>query len=295
MKITIGADPEIFVHDRRKNHYISAHDLIPGTKKNPYGIKYGAVQVDGVALEYNIEPASSPAQFTAYNMAVLRTLNHMVQQKNNAYSLIFKPTIHFPVEYFEKEIPADAKVLGCDPDYNAYTGEINHPPSTKKPMRTGSGHIHIGWTENADPLSPAHFFDCISVVKQLDHTLGFLSSVWDEDTERQELYGKMGTFRPKPYGVEYRVLSNAWLRYPRLYPWIFNTVKTSLADLERGRRYAELANLPFDSIRFPEEFPMDLTKHTHDKANYNEIRKNLNILYDINFKPALLNQEISFA
>ena len=295
MRLTVGADPEVFVHSKKLNHYISAHNLIPGTKKNPYGIKYGAIQVDGVALEYNIEPAESPTQFTSYNMAVLRTLNHMIQQKDNGYSLVLKSTVYFPEPYFKKEIPAEAKVLGCDPDFNAYTGEINNPPETKKPMRTGSGHIHIGWTEKADPMSPAHFYDCISVVKQLDHCLGFLSGEWDKDIERQELYGKMGTFRPKPYGVEYRVLSNAWLKYPRLYPWIFNTIKTSLEHLEKGRRYAEGANLFFDSFDFPNSFPPNLEKTRHSKENYEATKRNLALLYDIPFDATLLDQEISFA
>ena len=29
---------------------------------------------------------------------------------------------------------------------------------------------------------------------------------------RRELYGAPGSFRPKPYGMEYRPLSNAWLK-----------------------------------------------------------------------------------
>ena len=48
---------------------------------------------------------------------------------------------------------------------------------------------------------------------------------WDKDKDRIQLYGKNACFRPKPYGVEYRALSVAWLKYPDLYSWIFDTAK----------------------------------------------------------------------
>ena len=34
-----------------------------------------------------------------------------------------------------------------------------------------------------------------------------------------------GAFRPKPFGVEYRALSNAWVKYPMLHTWVFDSAK----------------------------------------------------------------------
>jgi len=44
---------------------------------------------------------------------------------------------------------------------------------------------------------------------------------------RRELYGKAGAMRPKPYGWEYRVLSNYWMFEDKLVAWVYN--QTALA------------------------------------------------------------------
>ena len=56
-QILVGCDPEVFVAKGGK--FISAHGMIPGTKKAPHKVERGAVQVDGMALEFNIDPAAS--------------------------------------------------------------------------------------------------------------------------------------------------------------------------------------------------------------------------------------------
>ncbi len=57
MTMLIGADPEVFLKVGKKN--ISSHGLINGDKKNPLKVDKGAVQIDGTALEFNIDPAST--------------------------------------------------------------------------------------------------------------------------------------------------------------------------------------------------------------------------------------------
>ncbi len=52
VNFTIGADPEIFL--RRRGKAFSAHGVIPGTKKEPHNVEKGAVQVDGMAVEFNV-------------------------------------------------------------------------------------------------------------------------------------------------------------------------------------------------------------------------------------------------
>jgi len=52
--------------------------------------------------------------------------------------------------------------------------------------------------------------------------LGIPSVHLDTDTLRKSLYGKAGAFRPTSYGLEYRVLSNFWLKSEELTKWAYN-------------------------------------------------------------------------
>lgn len=207
MSVKIGCDPEFFLLDTKTNKHVSAHGMIPGTKAEPHPVDGGAVQVDGMALEFNIDAASSWEEFNGNISKVLKQLRDMVDPR---YEFSFVPVAHFGTEYIEAQ-PAEAKELGCDPDYNAYTGTINPKPDGSLGIRTASGHIHIGWTEGQDISHPDHIEACQMMTKKLDLWTGLTARLWDTDRIRQTMYGQFGTYRPKHYGVEYRTLSNSWL------------------------------------------------------------------------------------
>lgn len=216
----VGADPELFLIDSEGN-FRSAHNVIQGNKVNAMPVEKGAVQVDGVAAEFNIFPASTAIEFSANIRTVLTQLNKMVKEKNPKLSLMVKPTATFDKQYFRK-LPKAVKALGCTADWDAYTGKIFDKPDNRQPMRTGGGHVHIGWTENANPSDDSHIFDASEATKQLDAVLYHSSLLWDDDQERRKMYGKIGCFRSTTYGVEYRPLSNAWVADPDLQLWVFN-------------------------------------------------------------------------
>jgi hypothetical protein len=232
MEVKIGCDPEVFVQNPNSLQFLCAHNMIPGDKANPHRVPFGAVQVDGMALEFNTDPASTEEEFLHHVKAVYHELERMVP----GYKLACVPFAQFEQEYFDNCDPY-AKVLGCDPDFNAWTGLKNAPPAPTEPVRTASGHIHIGWTEGADIESASHFADCIEVVKQLDYGLGVNSLLYDTDNRRRSLYGNAGAFRPKPYGVEYRVLSNAWLLDDELIGWVYRATRASVDALEAGNNW----------------------------------------------------------
>ena len=52
----------------------------------------------------------------------------------------------------------------------------------------------------------------------------------DSCTKRREMYGQAGAYRPKSYGLEYRVLSNFWLQSDDYIKWAYNTVHLALND-----------------------------------------------------------------
>lgn len=216
--VLIGADPELFAFDKKLGHYVSVHNLLEGDKKNPMPVKDGAVQVDGTAAEFNITAAKTVEEFCNRIALVKQNIEGIIQKRNPNVILVSQPWVEYGKDYWDT-VPEANKELGCDPDFNAYTGEPNPRPDPVKigrpSLRTGSGHVHIGWTKGADVNSKIHLLDCMLLVRSLDkHLLPVIEKYFDKDTVRRELYGKPGAFRPKPYGVEYRVLSNVWVTNP---------------------------------------------------------------------------------
>lgn len=235
-KYLIGADPELFVQVTGTDQIVSAHDLVPGSKIEPHKVTKGAIQPDGTSAEFNIHPAETADEFSDNIRSVLLDLQKEVTtaaaKKHLTVNLKVTPTAWFEESYFKK-LPGKAKVFGCTPDWNAWTQKQTQFRGTKLPFRTGAGHIHIGWTSNEDTTDDAHWWDCLQAVKQLDAALYFSSLLWDNDKQRRVLYGKMGAFRPKTYGVEYRPLSNAWVADPDLHAFVFTTARRSMEMLDK--------------------------------------------------------------
>lgn len=228
LDLKIGADPEIFVG--KKGKPVSAYGMIPGNKKNPHPVDFGAVQVDGMALEFNIDPAKTAMEFEHNINEVLNTLKGMIPEP---YEPMITSTANFTKSYLAKQ-PHEATELGCEPDYNCYTKQQNTPPNAKVNFRTAAGHVHIGWTEGVDVNDPEHFEACCMLANQLDWFLMVPSLLFDQDKKRRELYGQPGCFRPKSYGMEYRTLSNAWLKSPELIRWVFSNTEAAFRRLEGG-------------------------------------------------------------
>lgn len=212
--ITIGCDPEAFVCKANG-------DTIPaplvssmrGTKINPWPVPSGAVQIDGLAVEFNIEPAKSTEEWRQAIQTVLASLKAICEP----FILDFSPVRAFQKEDLKKLSPKDF-VLGCDVDFNAWTDKPNPRPRIPKEVRTASGHVHVGITHKE--LFPS---EKAKLVRHLDTCLFLPSRAWDRSNEmRQRFYGKPGTYRPKPYGIEYRVLSPIWLTDPKLIDYIFD-------------------------------------------------------------------------
>ena len=229
MTLLIGADPELFL--KQNGAFVSAFGMVPGTKQSPYQVPKGAVQVDGMALEFNIDPAIGVKEFVHNITSVLGHLRNMVPED---FDFAVEAVAHFDKAYLKAQ-PALAVALGCEPDFDAYLRTQNEQPDHTRPMRTAAGHLHIGWCDDDTDIDDRHMIRCGTVTKQLDYILGIPSIVLDREGERREMYGKAGTFRPKPYGVEYRVLSNFWLQSATLMEWVFKNTSNAFNLLsEKG-------------------------------------------------------------
>ena len=205
--VKLGTDPELFL--KIGNAFVSAAGFFPRTKKEPYPLECGAVQVDGNALEFNIDAAEDEDSFVKNIKTVMAQLTEMVKLADKDMQIVFTPYAEFDPEYW-KTVPAEAKILGCDPDFNV-DGAMNPNPSEfleGRPIRTAAGHVHIGWGEDMD--GDGHFNNCVAV-SRFFHNKGVYAPVREDERARLDFYGGNGAFRPKKYGVELRSPSNVWV------------------------------------------------------------------------------------
>ncbi len=232
MKFLIGADPELFIKNTKSGQYVCAYGHLPGTKAEPFKVERGAVQVDGFAFEYNIDPAETAEEFVRNNETVMKQMREIVHDRmGKEFELDAIPYATFDSAYF-KSVPKEAKVLGCDPDFNTTGGINNYPAIQNYAFRTAAGHLHIGWTKDEDIKDPAHFEDCKFVSNHfVNYYRSFSPKHTKEETQRLNYYGYNGSFRPKSYGVELRMFSNLWTKSKNEQERIFNFAMRRMSEI----------------------------------------------------------------
>lgn len=236
--ILIGADPEVFLKDTKTGHFVSAYGQFPGTKEAPVPLgNRGFMQVDGHALEFNILPVETEDEFVENIKDCLYLLKREVKMVDPDLEIVFDPVAEFDETYFES-LNASSKVLGCNPDYSAVTGAVLEPPDISNvPLRTSSGHIHIGWTKFDDAFDEMQFALRLEVANKITPHLLRVSKEWETEasTERRKYYGGNGAFRPKDYGIELRCLDGLWLtdetRMRKVYRAAYDSFCTEFKEL----------------------------------------------------------------
>ena len=218
----LGCDPEVLLQDETLKP-ISVIGFINAGKEYPHQIpdmpEGFTLQEDNVSLEYGIPPASSADEFQASIMAVLeRSRSYIPPNVNFSRS----SCLIFPKDQMDHP---GAHEFGCEPDFNAWTMEMNKFPELPHPfMRSAGGHVHV--ETNLDP---------VMCVKALDLCLSVPAVLMDDGFERKKIYGKAGAYRRKSYGVEYRSLSNFWIFEPELIRWVWR-------NTERGLSMGDVSN-----------------------------------------------------
>src|SRR6478735_273342 len=96
---TFGCDPELFVYNTEREEFVTAEGLIPGTKHEPYPVKRGAVQVDGMAAEFNIDPVDNFSDFNRNIREVMVTLGKMLPDN---HKLVAVPSVVFSERAWEE-------------------------------------------------------------------------------------------------------------------------------------------------------------------------------------------------
>jgi len=213
-RFSIGTDPEFFLRDKNTGKMVSAIPYVEGTKHEPVDLPSGGtVQRDNVALEFATPPAKDTEDFVE---KVRNALMDVARALPEHLKLETIPSADFDED--ELKHP-EACEFGCSPDYDAWKLIVNPPPSARKTFRSCGAHIHVGHVKgdgNDFLLTPV---GKVFTIRLMDLFHGVISTILDnskEAIERRKLYGKAGSHRPTDYGVEYRALSNYWMKSPQL-------------------------------------------------------------------------------
>ena len=212
-QFTIGCDPEFFMRERATGKLISSIPFINGTKHNPELLPQGGnIQRDNVAVEIATDPAQTADQFVK-NISC--TLKEAIKKLPSGHEIVAIPSACFDEDQLKHP---EAHIFGCDPDHNVWTMCENDKPYAADPtFRSCGAHIHVGTDGKDSNAFLLNFNRKMEFVKTMDCIHGVISTILDNSKEaidRRQLYGKAGAHRSKFYGVEYRVLSNYWLRSP---------------------------------------------------------------------------------
>lgn len=213
--VLVGADPELFWQNERG--FMSVIGKIGGTKdKNlPIDSEGNGVLEDNVAAEFNIPPCDNVDDFVRH---INKNLDYLTEKARG-----FNATLSTAASAsFPEEEMADPRawVFGCEPDFNAWTDSINPKPTSEDMLlRSCGGHVHIGHGKGVAVNN---------VIRAMDLYLGVPSTKLDTDSRRRELYGKAGAHRRKPYGSEYRTLSNFWIFSDELKAWVFERTQRAV-------------------------------------------------------------------
>jgi len=231
-RFSIGTDPEFFLRDKDSGKMVSAIPYVEGTKHEPVELPSGGtVQRDNVALEFATPPAKDGEDFVN---KVRNAFMDIMKNLPDNLSLETIPSADFDEDQLDHP---EARLFGCSPDYDAWELQINPPPEARSSFRSCGAHIHVGHVEgdgNEFLLNPV---GKVFTVRMMDLFHGVISTILDnskEAIERRKLYGKAGAHRPTDYGVEYRTLSNYWMKSPQLVMLMDCLVQDILAVMRKS-------------------------------------------------------------
>ena len=173
---------------------------------------------DNLNAEIAISPVNTLKEWH-HNTVVL-----LDKVRSQGFDLVMRPVI----KYNDRDLShPQALISGCNPDYNAYAGGVeNEPPSfkTMDGIRSCGAHVHVG-EESIDPGRMSRWMDIY---------LGLPLLLKEERNTRRQLYGAAGCYRPKPYGTEYRTLSNVWLDSQTLREFVWEGTHRALEAARKG-------------------------------------------------------------
>jgi hypothetical protein len=223
----IGSDPEMFVEDSTTGVVVPAFEFLP-PKKDSKGV-VTSLYWDGFQAEFSPTAAGCLEGHLSNIRNHLLALDQRAKQYNKNAKLSFRTTMDIPND--KLLIAANEHVqFGCMPSLNAYGMKGIESDGRDVPFRPAGGHLHFGVGKKTEEAY-------VRMVKALDAITGVacvsLFAKFD-DVRRRKLYGLAGEYRLPAHGLEYRVLSNAWLNHPVIANLVIDLARKSLTFGEKN-------------------------------------------------------------
>lgn len=229
--LSFGSDPEFFFKDKDGN-IIGSERVIPegklliehdaskggderdGSDTTTNG-KVSSIVLDGVQVEFNPIPNGCRANFQNTLRTIFKALKAHMDKHHPDKSLTFEQVVQIKQEELDS-LSEKCRTFGCMPSYNIYSKDMI--PIGKNPAtylyRSAGGHIHLGLKfKFSDDVAVLKDYE--RIIKCMDVIVGNTCVLLDRHpltAERRTTYGRAGEYRKPEYGVEYRTLSNFWLR-----------------------------------------------------------------------------------
>lgn len=224
--VTYGTDPEGFFASTENGRIVGAEKVIPAKGIGPNS--YAQVVLDGVQFEMHPAANGNASSVGIQLHECFGAISAQLKAKEGKFKLDFTQVI--TVDETELlSLSEAARKLGCMPSFNFYRKRPIKVPENF-PVRSAAGHLHLGL---AAPLySPYNNQDYrVNLVPMLDLFVGIPTVLMDRDPlarERRKLYGHAGEYRFPAHGIEYRTVSNFWLKDYALFELICGLAYTAI-------------------------------------------------------------------
>lgn len=261
----LGSDPEVFIEDS-DGHMVPAANIIDA----PILSTTGSVVKDGLQVELHPSPAHCRETFAGNIQNCLVTTQQHIRTKNKKYRLSNKFVVDLTEEVLKRLTPEDL-AIGCEPDKTAHTGAAKACTidGTKHFKRYAGGHLHFGGSSSDDPAVKTLQKNIEESIILMDYLVALpwvLLDHSDANKERRKVYGRAGAYRVQPHGLEYRVLSNAWMNHPALMSLTFLLARNALYISTPQMRTYNFGIKDLMKILPLDELQTIINENDHEKA-----------------------------
>jgi len=285
----MGCDPEFFFS--QNNKIIGSEKILPAKGLATSGSK---ITRDGIQAELNPTPHTCRKLLANEIRWCFKTITKQIP-KNTQINL----SQNIKVTKSEmNSLSEESKQFGCKPSTNIYKTEssINLIDASKFYSRSAGGHLHLGIPSQSTNLnllkalnSPKH------TVPFLDLIVGNTCVLIDRDKSnitRRKLYGQAGEYRQLENRIEYRTLSNFWLKNYTLMSFVTGLARMAVSIAAESYKHPKIKKTLFSQIN-TKDIIEAINKNNTKLAmkNFNAIKNTLSEIMEENSHTTPLNKE----